>query len=598
MIRRPRLAAAGIVLALACSAPAGRPGAEPAPIFIDGTFGDWGGAIDHVDPAGDVVSGVDFGEVDLAHDGEWLFVRFQTTVEVGIQESGTALVLYLDTDSNASTGTPVAGIGAELQWNFGTRSGCFYPAGSCVAIAQNALRLRMLPSVSASTFEIAIGRDVRPDGATPLFPGSGFRLVLRDAASGDTAPDAGGLAYVFDPAPVAPPEPIPFARVDPADVRVVTWNTRDLESGAGFDPAVTAAADRVLSAIGPDIVCFQELYQSSAAAVRALVAGMLPGTWHAAKHADCAVASRYPVLQSWTLDGNLAVLLDADAALDADLLLVCAHLPCCSNDAGRQTEADRIMAFLRDAMTPGGAVGVPSGTAFLIAGDLNLVGRSQQLRTLLEGDIVNQGVFGPDFAPDWDGTGLLDIVSSQTERRFAYTWRSDGSAFAPGRLDFLIVNDGVLGVRRHFVVYSPEMSAGALAATGIQAGDVPTVSDHLPHVADLRSVDDLSGVPPVAAGRFSIGAARAALGRDEIRFTLELGEAGAVAIDVFDAGGRRVRSLFEGARDFLPGRHPLRWDGLGDRGERTASGVYFVRAALEGAGGLRREARRRWILLR
>ncbi len=600
----PVLAAAAFAVALAVPLTPSAGRSASAPIFLDGTFVDWTAPPQTIDVSGDGGgSGIDFREVSIANDGSFLFIRFQTTAEIGIQADGNNLVLDLDTDMNAGTGLAVGGIGAELEWNFGNRSGCFYPSGSCVTVNQNSIRLRALPSVTATMFEIAIARDVLPNGVNPLFPGPSFRLLLRDAGSGgDRVPDAGGLAYTFDATPVPDPTPTPFARSNPTDVRVVTWNVPDLESGAGFDAGVTPSADRVLSAISPDIVCFQEVYTPTAAATRTLIEGMLPAgaPWYAAKQNDCIVVSRYPILQSFALDGNLGVVLDSDAALGTDLVLVCAHLPCCTSDAGRQSEIDRIMAFFRDAMTAGGVIDVPVGTAFLIAGDLNLVGFSQQLRTLLTGDIVNQGTFGADFDPDWDGTALADVVSSQTERRFAYTWRNDGSSFGPGRLDFHIFNDSVLQLGNHYSVYSPEMSPAQLAATGIQANDVTIVADHLPHVADYRPASGSTGVPPVDPRRIAL-LPGSTVGRDEIRFVLELGYAASVELSIFDVHGRMVRSLTGGGpSSFAAGRHPLVWDGRTDDGARASAGVYLARVVARGteSGAQELSARGKWILLR
>jgi len=64
----------------------------------------------------------------------------------------------------------------------------------------------------------------------------------------------------------------------------------------------------------------------------------------------------------------------------------------------------------------------------------------------------------------------------------------------------------------------------------------------------------------------------------KVRFSLEAG--GDVAIDVFDAQGRRVRNLNAG---FLgAGTHEVVWDGADDRGRTVASGLYLVE--LRGAG--------------
>ena len=168
---RPRLPVAiGLAFATLLALPL-RAAGESAPIFLDGFFGDWTGGVEHQDPAGDDgTSGIDFGALDLANDGDYLFVRFELTVPVGLQETNN-LELYLDTDMNAGTGFVVGGIGAELRWQFGARSGRFYRAGSSVQIFQDDIRLRELPSVTSPEFEIAIGRNVRPDGVNLLFTG-------------------------------------------------------------------------------------------------------------------------------------------------------------------------------------------------------------------------------------------------------------------------------------------------------------------------------------------------------------------------------------------------------------------------------------------
>lgn len=62
--------------------------------------------------------------------------------------------------------------------------------------------------------------------------------------------------------------------------------------------------------------------------------------------------------------------------------------------------------------------------------------------------------------------------------------------------------------------------------------------------------------------------------RTQLRFTLAAENV--VELDVLDVGGRRVRSLLGPGR-FAAGGHAIEWDGLDDRGERSPSGMYFVR---------------------
>jgi hypothetical protein len=66
-----------------------------------------------------------------------------------------------------------------------------------------------------------------------------------------------------------------------------------------------------------------------------------------------------------------------------------------------------------------------------------------------------------------------------------------------------------------------------------------------------------------------------------LRFTLP--GASAVHLAVYDASGRRVRTLQTGV--LTAGEHLVRWDGRDDRGASAASGTYSVR--LEAAGAAR-----------
>jgi hypothetical protein len=265
------------------------------------------------------------------------------------------------------------------------------------------------------------------------------------------------------------------------------------------------------------------------------------------------------------------------------MVLTGAHMFCCTDDAGRQAEADRMLSFWSDAKNPGGSITVPFGTAFVITGDLNLVGLSQQLRTLRTGDIVNNATFGADFAPDWDATPLRDLVSSQTDQRFAYTWRSDTSSFAPGRLDFIIYSDSVVSTGNHFSLYTPELPAPRLAQYGLQAADVTTVSDHLPHVADFRPNI------PTDAGEIPAGGAwagvRATAGSG--RLALRLDRAAHVQLDVYDVRGAHIAKLRElEAPAVTAGVHSIRWNGRDALDRRAPAGAYLVRLVARAENGL------------
>jgi endonuclease/exonuclease/phosphatase family metal-dependent hydrolase len=455
--------------------------AGQAPIVIDGALADWAAVPVAYTDAADGGSGVDFGRLWIADDDRFLFLRLEVGDELDLSENND-LRIFLDTDDDADTGTPVAGIGAELEWRFGQRQG-FFVVGSDTTVFHEDIRFRAGPTVTATEFEMAFGRDMMPDGQHLLFPGPVVRIVVRDAAGGDQLPENGELVtYTLDQGSLPPDPAILLSREMPEDLRLVTFNVLfDSPWDGGEEPRF----ERLLAAADPDIICFQEIYDHSASQTASLVGSWLPGNWSAAGNNDCKTVTRRPILDSWPVGAELATLIDVQTTLGGEMLVINAHLPCCSNDSGRQDAADEIMAFVRDARTPGGQLTLDPNTPIVIAGDLNLVGFARQLDTLLTGDIADQGTYGPDFDPDWDGTGLLDVVARQTEKRMGYTWRSDTSSFWPGRLDFIIVTDSVVEVGNRFIVYTPEMSPAQRAAHGLQFGD-SYASDHLLFCADLR----------------------------------------------------------------------------------------------------------------
>ena len=56
--------------------------------------------------------------------------------------------------------------------------------------------------------------------------------------------------------------------------------------------------------------------------------------------------------------------------------------------------------------------------------------------------------------------------------------------------------------------------------------------------------------------------------------------AGPVRLELFDARGRKVRTILEDSRP--AGTYTTRFDGVDDRGRAVGSGVYYVRMQLDG----------------
>jgi endonuclease/exonuclease/phosphatase family metal-dependent hydrolase len=467
-----------------------------APIAIDGLFDDWDDVpLVFTDPPGDAgATGIDIGEVRAANDEQYLYLSIDLGNETRLGE-GNALTLYLDTDGDPGTGDLAHGIGADLVWIFGERYGTFHGQGGPVEVAWSAIRYRSEPTVSADRFELAIGRHERPDGQTALVRSDSIGIALQDRTEGDSvifdgdiAPDEGSvLSYTFDETPLPPSDPRPTGRTDPEALRLVTWNV--LWDGP-TDPTRETEFWRIAAALDPDILCLQEVTDHEAVIERAQE--RLPavdGGWHSVGWSDRLTLSRYPFAADWpphydVIDSRFTV-----AAVDLPdgtrLAVFNTHMSCCEYEEDRQQEADSFAAYLHGILDPENELALPEGTPMVLVGDTNLVQGSQPLTTLLTGQIVNEGTYGPAGPLDWDATDLADLVSHQTERRMAYTWRVDYGWYWPGRLDYVIYTDSVLDVVHSYILHTGEMSEDVLQELGLEAGDSATASDHLPHVADV-----------------------------------------------------------------------------------------------------------------
>lgn len=300
-----------------------------------------------------------------------------------------------------------------------------------------------------------------------------------------------------------------YTKDDPLDVRVVTYNHHGdfIE-----DPSKDGAFNRILVALNPDIICFQEFSSSvSQSTIANRLNSILPiggGGWqiHLGLLAGTrtVIASRYPLTMTRTdtiptsstrgVTLALADLPDADYPVDVYLLGV--HLKCCGNPGGsedqkRQDSADAIANWLGDARgvtrPSGDRVTLPADTPMINLGDFNLVGGPQPENTLISGDIQDESAYGPDVKGDWDVSDLTDLHPTDPFTGDDFTWQ--GSAqYPPSRLDRFFYTDSAVTVANTFVLNTDTMTPLALASAGLQAGDTlpANASDHLPIAMDLR----------------------------------------------------------------------------------------------------------------
>jgi glucose/arabinose dehydrogenase len=90
-----------------------------------------------------------------------------------------------------------------------------------------------------------------------------------------------------------------------------------------------------------------------------------------------------------------------------------------------------------------------------------------------------------------------------------------------------------------------------------------------------------TGVPPALEHLASFDPPTPSPAHGPVRLSYTLARAAEVRLDVYDATGRRVRTV-TGATALPPGSHQATWDGRDDDGRAVASGVYLARLVVQG----------------
>ena len=95
-------------------------------ILLDGTFDDWSSISgSYTDATGDGGnSGIDFKKINIHNNREYVFLYLEVGSEINLQDLND-IAVYIDIDNNANTGTRINGVGAEITYSFGDRSGTY-----------------------------------------------------------------------------------------------------------------------------------------------------------------------------------------------------------------------------------------------------------------------------------------------------------------------------------------------------------------------------------------------------------------------------------------------------------------------------------------
>jgi endonuclease/exonuclease/phosphatase family metal-dependent hydrolase len=451
-----------------------------AHIMLDGDMGDW--SQDHA----------------VTADANYLYFRFSFGEKsFTLQHAPRPVLVMIDADNDATTGhSPNASglkhLGVDLEIEFSLEKGqglsaaAINTAGERSPINAYDLDVVVAPTVAAPWYE---GRIARSSPALASLPTKGLRSTGQAAIAVGIANAQGKFDAYSDPEVVSLPSAgQPEARLAaalipskaPGSVRVMSWNIE--RSAPAKDPQPFR---RVIQAVQPDIILFQEWDTGSATDVLAWMTQWISSDaeWHVVKAqgdltngGGVTIVSRYelaPQLASPPLGGAGGTPVRFVSAKAAgpfgDILVASTHLKCCGSkdspeDQKRLAEADTInKAFLFD--------GAP--TYRIITGDMNLVGSKPPLDRLVE-------------HLDADGTDLTAAPARVLGDSTMSTWSKSGDAFGPGRLDYALFSDSTLDALQAFILNTRRLSDEALARLGLERAD-SDASDHMPVVVDFKA---------------------------------------------------------------------------------------------------------------
>ena len=535
------------------------------PIVIDGLFDDWQEVpVTITDPEGDY-NYDDWAELKITNDDDFIFFKISLHSEETLLQNWNNFYLYIDADRDSLTGHPFRGLGTELAWHFGYRTGQYFEQDGIIDLWQNDITLRQAPTVTSTEFEIAIAR-----GSFVLSDPDSIAVIFSSFYdTGDYMPDSwGGVVYQLDTTVVGPAEPI---LLEKTGTRLVTYNT--LYTGI-LEPDRQPKFQRIIQALDPDIIALQE--HSEWNEIGDIISSWFPeDTWYQGyTFRDLVVLSKYPIINQANLissERTMCALLQTDDPINPYLLILNSHFSCCDNDDDRQEQVDELVQVLREwRLNDNGPFDLPEGTPMFHVGDFNFVGYREQIETVTAGNIQDEGNYGSDFPLDWDGTAITDLFSRQTHKRMAYTWRSDGSSFNPGKLDYVLYTDSNLSILNHFVLNTLAMPDSILNEWELEAEDTNEASDHLPRIVDFMVTDlGITGELDLPQ-QYILSHPYPNPFNPQVVIPITLAREAHIQLRIYDIHGRLVISI---ADDVLPaGKKLFSWDG-----SQYPSGVYIVR---------------------
>jgi len=433
-----------------------------------------------------------------AADREYLFLPLASDGAAPLQGAPETMQLLLDVDANAITGSTeplpihpsLQDLGIDLVVEFSPRGDegiergvtayALDSAGERTFVGHAGIGLVALPTHASEFYELRVRRDLASiDGLpTPGLQSSGSLSglwVLR-SESGDV--EGWSDPFTVD-LPAASGGPTLTSEDVPAkaetDFRIVSYNVE--RSAPLSNPGPFS---RILKALDPDVILFQEWDEGTSEDLEAWLNGQLGGQWHTIKGGaqGVAIASIHPLTPAGPGELSLSAAgMSYPVRFVAGIVetsagamgIASVHLKCCGTsdspeDLRRIAEAESINEELESAFAE-----VPIR---VVAGDLNLVGSGDAMTPLRVG-------------LDVDRTDLVVAPALVLGDSVATTWSNPRGRFAPGRLDYALIGDAAAETTRAFILDTRLLSSTVLGRAGLEGTD-SDASDHLPLIVDIR----------------------------------------------------------------------------------------------------------------
>lgn len=484
------------------------------------------------DALGSQASLADVTSLAQQSDGRFVYLSLSLARAASLYGLASTLSIAFDADDDARTGATVDGLaGTDVTLDFSPRAPngrvgegaalrVFARDGAERAGDTYPLEFVMQPTVASDRFEmrIARGRALRDSAApervtTPLFSASRFRaqLVGRDSAGAIRyrLPILTGSLVPLDTAARPPAAVDPIARARGTEFRTLVWNVAN--------EGIQARPDRfrrIISALDPDLLVLNEvggvIGTEGVRAFLATVGDPTRGAWHftygaAGGYQRTVIASRSAVDEL----PELRLITFPDTMTERLLAAV------------PQSTRERQRSSLRDGVPTGGAIVTLGGRRAMVVGvDLQSAGNApgswQEMRRVAEARLIRDHtgaalrtrgpVDGVIIAGDHNLVGTYEPLRTLREAGVAFnrraltsadpllqldgataaTWDGRGGPFPPGRLDWFSYSDRTLEVLRGFVFDASDLGPRWREAHGIDVSDSERSSDHRPLVIDLR----------------------------------------------------------------------------------------------------------------